>query len=155
MITTEMIDRVMEKTGKDYFTIKKELENTGGNVDEAIKNLGGTTDAGKDTAKGKFTFNGKEIDLSAKEIMDTIKEIWEKGNASYLLIEKNGKEVFRLNLVLSGVALMLALQPVLIGLGIAVVANYDITIVMKDGEEININQKALERKFREEENKDK
>lgn len=143
MITIEMIDKVMESTGKDYGEIKAELENNGGDVEAAIRALGGKKD------KSSYSYKGKELNITPEDVMSTIKEIWQSGSASNLIIEKDGKQVFKFNLLISGALAIVAIWPVLLGLGVAIIADYNIKIQMDDGREVNINEVTLEKKFNE------
>lgn len=145
MVTIEMIDRVMDATGKDYATIKAELQNNGGDVEKAIEALGGTKGA-KTTA---FNYQGKEIKITPQDFMDAIKDIWETGSASSLIIEKDGKQVFKFNLLLTGALSIVLIWPVLLGLGAAIVADYNIKIQLADGKVIDINDEVIKKKFEE------
>ena len=75
------------------------------------------------------------------QVVDAIKEIWHKGNASRLAIEnEEGKTVLSVSLNVS--ALAIAIKPViaLIGLGATVISKYSIKVYMDDGEVIDIKK---------------
>ena len=44
----------------------------------------------------------------ASDIIDTIKYLWEKGNASTLIIEKDGKQLLNLSLTMGTIGLVIA-----------------------------------------------
>ena len=139
MIDIEKVDRVMAATGKGYEDVKKALIYTEGDVDKAIGLLL-NINQDKDKVKEGSSKHDKSI---VDNIIEEIKKIWEKGNASTLLIEKNGETVVKLSLAVGTIGFVLATVPSLIGLGAAILTDYKIKIVMNDGGVVNVNELAL------------
>jgi cell division protein FtsX len=81
----------------------------------------------------------------AKDILDSIKEIWKRGNASHLDIEKDGKSVLRISLTLGTIGLILAPIAALIGIGAALITDYTVKITLDNGTVINVNDFAVNR----------
>lgn len=81
----------------------------------------------------------------AKEIIDAIKEIWKRGNASRLDIEKGGKTLLSVSLAVGTIGLVLAPVAALIGIGAALITDYVITITLDNGTVINVNDFAVKR----------
>lgn len=73
------------------------------------------------------------------KVVEAIKDIWKKGNASRLVIE-NGQGKTALSVSLNVSALAIAIKPViaLIGLGATVITSYSIKVYMDDGEVIDV-----------------
>ncbi len=82
----------------------------------------------------------------ASDIIDAIKEIWRKGNASRLDIEKEGKTVLSISLTVGAIGLLLAPVAALIGIGAALVIDYIVKITLDNGTVINVNEFAVTRK---------
>lgn len=88
------------------------------------------------------------------DILDAIKEVWRKGNASRLIITKNGEVILNLSLVAGAIGLLLAPVVFLLGTGAAVLTDYKIEILLDNGDVININQMVIKRKKEEQEGAD-
>jgi hypothetical protein len=84
--------------------------------------------------------------VHASDIIDAIKEIWRKGNASRLDIEKDGKAVLSISLTIGAIGVLLAPVAALIGIGAALVTEYTIKITLDDGTVINVNEFAITHK---------
>lgn len=82
----------------------------------------------------------------AKDILDSIKEIWNRGNASHLEIEKDGKSIFRISLTWGTIGVILAPVAALIGIGAALITDYVVTITLDNGTVINVNEFAVKHK---------
>jgi len=81
----------------------------------------------------------------AKDIIDAIKEIWKRGNASRLDIEKDGRVVLSVSLTISTIGLILAPVAALIGIGAAMITEYTVKITLDNGTVINVNEFAVKR----------
>ncbi len=79
----------------------------------------------------------------ANDIIDAIKTIWKKGNASRLDIEKDNKTVLSISLTVGTIGLVLAPVAALIGIGAALITEYIIKITLDNGTVINVNEFAL------------
>jgi hypothetical protein len=85
-------------------------------------------------------------DPQAGDIIEAIKEIWRKGNASRLDIEKDAKTVLSIPLTVGAIGLLLAPVAALIGIGAALVTDYIVKITLDNGTVINVNEFAVTRK---------
>lgn len=102
-----------------------------------------------ETSKNAGSDGGQKYDSQiphAKEILDAIKEIWNRGNASRLDIEKGGKTVLSVSLTVGTIGLVLAPVAALIGIGAALITDYVVTITLDNGTVINVNEFAMTRK---------
>lgn len=86
----------------------------------------------------------------AREIINAIKEIWKRGNASRLDIEKGGKTILSVSLAVGTIGLVLAPVAALIGIGAALITDYVMTITLDNGTVINVNDFAVKRAARSE-----
>jgi len=99
-------------------------------------------------ADRKGPSGGQEYDSQipmAKEIIDAIKEIWKRGNASRLDIEKGGRIVLSISLTVGTIGLVLAPVAALIGIGAALITDYTVTITLDNGTVVNVNDFAVKR----------
>lgn len=98
------------------------------------------------------TENGTEKNRSghtipeADDIIEAIKEIWKRGNASRLDIEKDGRSVLSVSLVVGAIGFVLVPVAALIGIGAALITEYTVKITLDDGTVINVNEFAITRK---------
>lgn len=142
MITIEQIDKVMELTGKSYKEVREALIKTDGDILKASDLLSGikseSGEKAEDTVQKVFaeeagsegrSENRKSAGPDIVEtIVKEIKAVWDKGNASSLLIEKNGETVIKLSLTVGTIGFVLAAVPSIIGLGAAILSDYQIKI---------------------------
>ncbi len=155
MIDIQQIDEVIERTGESYEVVREALFAAEGNVDEAVKAIQ-EKQAYEAQAQAKAEEEAKEgpkktsfqaqSGAVASDIIETIREIWEKGNASSLVIEKDGETVLKLSLTVGTIGLVIAPVAALIGLGAALITEYTIKVILDDGEVIDVNELALTRK---------
>ena len=141
MITMEKIDYVMNITGASYEVVRVALLDADSDVDRAISILRHSV-----VIPEKKEENKKEF-ISFEEIKNAIKEIWDKGNASKLTVEKDGETVLSLSLTVSAVGLILAPLAALIGAGAVLVSDYDFKIILDTGEVIDIKDYINIKKF--------
>lgn len=154
MINIEKVDYVMNATGKSYEEVREALLENDGNVDRAISYLEGKERAeGEKTGKG-FNFNTEKIENLADEIVSSIKEIWNKGNASKLVVEDKNGEVI-LNIPLTASAITIALNPLLVlfAIGGIVITTANFKIIMDDGKVVDIKEYINTKKSKEESEK--
>ena len=167
MCDSGKIDTVMGQTGADYETAKAALKTSDGDVDIAVRIICSYNlkDEAKATAGGSA--GGQSSEESAKQagqtgqagqsktggqpppaqdIFDAIKEIWNKGNASRLDIEKGGRTVLSISLTVGTIGLVLAPVAALIGIGAALITEYTIKITLDNGTVINVNEFAVTHK---------
>ncbi len=146
----DKIKAVMDQTGADHATAKAALDTSGGDVDIAVRIIKAynmkdeTGSAGSEKAKASGTAP------QANDIFEAIKEIWRMGNASKLDIFKDARTIISISLLASTIGLVLAPVAALIGIGAALITDYEIVITLNNGTVINVNEFAVKRKKDEE-----
>lgn len=96
----------------------------------------------EETAKNEKTSNQS---ATAQDIINSIKEIWRRGNASRLDIEKDGKNFVSISLTVGTIGLVIAPVAALIGLGAALITEYTVKITLDNGTVIDVNEFAIKR----------
>jgi hypothetical protein len=81
-----------------------------------------------------------------QDIIDAIREIWKRGNANRLDIEKDGKTVLSISLVVGTIGLVLAPVAAFIGFGAAMISEYIIKITLDNGTVTDVNEFAVTHK---------
>lgn len=157
MINMTKIDYVINITGASYDIVRKALLDSDGDVDVAISYIReGKYDVNVEPSKVYENEEEKESDPKGErktgrgyvdevinyldEILEAIKEIWRKGNASRLLVENKGETVLSLSLTTSAIGMLLALPASLLGLSAAYVYDYSFKIIMDNGEVIDVKE---------------
>ncbi len=140
MITIEKIDYVMAATGKSYEEVRQALLDVDGDADQAIENL----KAGQGSFKDQDS-TGPEDDKQSQDFVDqvvqAIKDIWHRGNASRLVVENSkGDTVLSVSLNVSAIAFVIEPLIAIIGLGATVITSYNIKIYMDNGDIIDIKE---------------
>lgn len=161
MINMTKIDYVINVTGATYEVVRKALLESDGDVDKAIEYIRANDfkekenvdaskvyeneeEKNKEEERQKNSKTGNEyfdeVVNSLDEIIDAIKEIWRKGNARRLLVEKDNETILSLSLATSAIGLVLALPASLLGLSAAYIYDYSFKIIMENGEVIDIKE---------------
>lgn len=152
MISMEKIDYVINVTGASYEIVRKALLDSDGDVDVAIEMIKGNQKDSSDTVEAEVIIEDEEdkkkdskdyfeeFTAYMEEIIDAVKEIWRKGNARRLLVEKDDETVLSLSLTTSAIGIALALPASLLGLSAAYIYDYSFKIIMEDGEVIDIKE---------------
>lgn len=154
MISMEKIDYVINLTGASYDIVRKALLDADGDVDLAIKIIEDNRSYEEsETIEAEVIEEGQqnsrrkeskeyfdEFANAMEEIIEAIKEIWRKGNARRLLVEKDNETVLSLSLATSAIGLALALPASLLGLSAAYIYDYSFKIIMENGEVIDIKE---------------
>lgn len=163
MINMTKIDYVINTTGASYDIVRKALLDSDGDVDIAITYIKeGKYDVNVEASKVYDSEEEKDQDYSEfsessenkktgreyvdevinylDEIVDAIKEIWRKGNASRLLVEKDNETVLSLSLTTSAIGMILALPASLLGISAAYIYDYSFKIIMDNGEVIDVKE---------------
>lgn len=141
MITMEKIDYVMNITGASYEVVRVALLDSDGDVDGAINIIRHSVVIPEREEKAKKDF------INFEDIKNAIKEIWDKGNASKLTVEKDGETVLSLSLTVSAVGLILAPLAAFVGAGLVIINDYDFKVLMDSGEVIDIKEYINIKKF--------
>ncbi|WP_277218677.1 DUF4342 domain-containing protein [Peptoniphilus vaginalis] len=157
MINMAKIDYVINTTGASYDIVRKALLDSDGDVDVAISYIReGKYDVNIEPSRVYESEEEKDSDShkekkSSKdyvddvinyldEILEAVKEIWRKGNASRLLVENKGETVLSLSLTTSAIGMLLALPASLLGLSAAYIYDYSFKIIMDNGEVIDVKE---------------
>ncbi len=157
MINMTKIDYVINITGASYDIVRKALLDSDGDVDVAISYIReGKYDANIEPSRVYENEKEKESDAHGErksskdyvddvikyldEILEAVKEIWRKGNASRLLVENKGETVLSLSLTTSAIGMLLALPASLLGLSAAYIYDYSFKIIMDNGEVIDVKE---------------
>lgn len=157
MINMTKIDYVINTTGASYEIVRKALLDSDGDVDLAIEFIKEgkykekvesskvfESEEEKTSYENRENKSGREyVDEVIKyldEIVDAIKEIWRKGNASRLVVEKDNETVLSLSLTTSAIGMILALPASLIGISAAYIYDYSFKIIMENGEVIDVKE---------------
>lgn len=157
MINMTKIDYVINITGASYDIVRKALLDSDGDVDVAISYIReGKYDVNIEPSKVYENEKEKESDSHGErksskgyiddvikyldEILEAVKEIWRKGNASRLLVENKGETVLSLSLTTSAIGMLLALPASLLGLSAAYIYDYSFKIIMDNGEVIDVKE---------------
>ncbi|MDO5441981.1 MAG: DUF4342 domain-containing protein [Bacillota bacterium] len=132
-ITLEKIELVKDRTGVSYKEAKDALEQTEGNVVDAIIFIEDSIDEGS-----------KKADSKTSAIIDAIKATIKKGNASKLIIKKEGDVVINLPINIGVVGTVLFPWATVAGAIAALGTKCSIEIIKDNGEIIDISSKANE-----------
>lgn len=127
-ITLEKIDLVRDRTGVSYREAKEILEQTEGNVIEALILLEDRKQQWKQdlsTWKEEFTVRGTEI-------AGKVKEILRQGNISKIIVKQDGRKIVEIPVVLGAIGGMLLPELAVLGLLGALFKQY--TIELERGE---------------------
>lgn len=154
MINLEKIDYVINTTGAGYELVREALLNSDGDVDRAIgyieakkfkvsqnkkdERIEAEAEVIEENESKKDIFGGVTDTLD--EIIQVIKEIWRKGNASRLIVEKDNETVLSLSLTVSTFGAIIAPIASILGLTVAYITDYDFKIIMADGKIIDVRE---------------
>lgn len=150
MITMEKIDYVISVTGADYATVRDALLAADGDVDRAIRLIMGEEKKEESfEEKADFDFkNAKRtkaedfadsITNIGEEIIDAVKEIWEKGNATKLIVmDENDEVILNVSMNLGAIWTVIAPLASLMGVGIGLLSRWEFYIYLDDGKVINV-----------------
>ena len=128
----QKIDEILKRTNTDYSTAKQALEDADGDVLEAIiliENMNKSKSSSGGTNKGE-------------QIMNQLKDILSKGNATKLTIKKNNDVIVNLPITAGLIGAVIA--PVLSAAGItaALLTQCTVEITQSDGKIIDLGQKV-------------
>ena len=132
-VTLEKIELVKDRTGVTYKEAKEALEAADGNVVDAIVSIEDKTDG--ETSSQKISEKGNEI-------VDKIKEVIDRGNASRIIISKDGDRLLNLPLNAGVIGAIVAPWGVILGVAASFGFNCKIEVVKDDGTVVDITDKA-------------
>lgn len=132
-ITLEKIELVKDRTGASYKEAKDALEQTDGNVVDAIIFIEDSIDEGT-----------KPRDSKTSAVIDSLKSLIKKGNVSKLVIKKDDDTVLNLPVNVGIIGTVVFPWAMVAATIIAFGTRCSIEIVKDDGEIINVSNKAGE-----------
>lgn len=132
-ITLEKIDQVVDRTGCTYERAKQALEVCEGDVVESIIFIERNQKSVLDDLNGKISKKGSEM-------MDSLKEILKKGNATKIIVEKNGEIILNMPVTVGALGVVLGPMAAIIGVPAAMLSDFKIKILKNDGEVIDLNE---------------
>lgn len=127
--TLEQVDEVRERTGVSYGEAKEALEETDGDVLEAIIYL-----ESNQQKKMKNNLGDK-----GNEVIDKLKEIVKKGNVTKVYLRKNGETVMNIPVTAGAIGALIFPPATIAGILVALATGCRLEIVKDDGEIIDIN----------------
>jgi predicted polyphosphate/ATP-dependent NAD kinase len=136
IITLEMLEEVMKRTGADFDQAKAALQENEGSVEAAVASF-----LKEDEEKKGFE---KAVD----DTLRYVKEMAEKGLLSRLVITNKDETILNIPLGVGVFGLVFAGFFTVAGLTAAFLADYQVKVVTKDNKDINLNaymEKAKEK----------
>ena len=127
-ITLEKVDAVVDRTGVSYKEAKDALEKSDGNVIEAIVYL-----------EQQRKSWGSSVSDKGEEVLDKLKEAIRKGNATKIIIKKDGDIIMNIPVTAGAIGTILSLPMAAIGLSAAMLSKCTFEIVREDGQIVNVN----------------
>jgi len=127
-ITLEKVDAVVDRTGVSYKEAKDALEKSDGNVIEAIVYL-----------EQQRKSWGSSVNDKGEEVLDKLKEAIRKGNATKIIIKKDGDIIMNIPVTAGAIGTILSLPMAAIGLSAAMLSKCTFEIVREDGQIVNVN----------------
>ena len=132
-VTLEKIELVKDRTGVTYKEAKEALEAADGNVVDAIVSIEDKTDG--QTSSQKISEKGNEI-------IDKIKDIVNRGNASRIRIKKDDQQLLDLPLNAGVIGAIVAPWGIILGVAASFGFNCKIEVVRTDGSVVDVTDKA-------------
>ena len=127
-ISLEKIDTVVARTNATFKEAKEALQKTEGNVVEAIILIEDNQTSWADNMSDK-----------GEQMVDKVKEIVRKGNATKITIKKDGEIIMNIPVNAAALGTIISAPLALLGVGTALLSKCTIEIQKEDGEIININ----------------
>ncbi len=135
-ISLEKIDQVRDRTGVNYKEAKEALEETEGNVIDAIIFL-------EEKQQVKWFDNISEnVTGIGSDIFEKIKSIIKKGNVTKILLKRNGEIIMNIPVTAGAVGAIISPPITMAGILAAIATKCKIEIVKTDGEIVDINEIA-------------
>jgi len=129
-VKLQKIDEIVKRTYVSYETAKKALEDANGDVLEAVILI---------ENKNK-TFNTNDAKLKGEQILDEIKKVLKKGNATKISIKKNNETIINIPVTAGLVGAFIAPFLTAAGVTVALLAQCSVEIQQADGKIIDINE---------------
>ncbi len=140
-ITLEKIDLVRERTQVGYKEAKEALEQTDGDVLEAIIQL----EQKGPQAAPNF---GPKIERVGNEVLETLKELIRKGNVTRFYLEKDGRTILDIPVLAGAIGVLIFTGASAVAIIAALASGCELKIVKQDGEIIdlkNVTEEAFQK----------
>ncbi|KAB3535361.1 DUF4342 domain-containing protein [Alkaliphilus pronyensis] len=134
-INLEKIDVIRERTGISYKEAKEALEQTDGDVVEALIKL---------EEKRDKSWLGS-VNISGNEIIEKLKTIIRKGNVTRVILKKDGEILLNIPVTAGAIGVVLGPLVSIVGVSAAIVSRATIEIVKNNGDVVDINNIAEEK----------
>lgn len=128
------IDEIVNRTYVSYETAKQALEDSNGDILEAVILI---------ENKNK-SFSSSDAKMKGEQILEEIKKILKKGNATKITIKKNNETIVNIPITAGVVGVMLAPFLATAGVTAALLTQCSVEILQEDGNVIDVNEKVEE-----------
>ena len=135
-ITLEQVDQVRERANVSYQKAKEVLEQTDGDVLEAIVLL-----ENEKPHMDKFSQNASDF---GNEVIKTLKDLMKSGNVTRIVVEKDEKTVMNIPVTFGALGAVFLTSATVVALVATLATGCIIKIHKEDGDIINVNDKAAE-----------
>ena len=120
-ITIEQIDTVVARTSATFKEAKEALEETNGDVIEAIILIEG------------------DISDKGEQMIAKVKDVLRKGNVTRITVKRDGEILINIPVTAAALGTIISAPLALLGLGSAILSKCTIEVQKEDGEVINVN----------------
>lgn len=128
----QKIDEVVNRTYVSYETAKKALEEANDDVLEAVILI---------QSRNK-SFNSSDAKMKGEQILDEMKKVLKKGNATKITVKKNNETIINLPVTAGLVGAFVAPFLTAAGVTAALLTQCSVEIQQEDGKIINVNEKV-------------
>lgn len=128
------IDEIVNRTYVSYETAKQALEDADGDILEAVILI---------ENKNKC-FSSSDAKMKGEQILEEIKKVLKKGNATKITIKKNNETIVNIPITAGVVGVMLAPFLATAGVTAALLTQCSVEILQEDGNVIDVNEKVEE-----------
>lgn len=135
-INLEKVDEVIERTGVTYKEAREALEQTNGDVLDAIVYL-----EEKGSSMGAFT---KNFEGKGEKLLEKLKEIVKEGNVNKITIKKDGEVLANIPINVGALGFLATPLWTTVGVTAAILTKHTIEITKKDGEVIDLREASEE-----------
>lgn len=128
------IDEIVNRTYVSYEIAKQALEDADGDILEAVILI---------ENKNK-SFSSSDAKMKGEQILEEIKKVLKKGNATKITIKKNNETIVNIPITAGVVGVMLAPFLATAGVTAALLTQCSVEILQEDGNVIDVNEKVEE-----------
>lgn len=128
----QKIDEIVKRTNVSYETAKKALEEANDDVLEAVILI---------QSRSK-SFNTSDAKAKGEQLLEEMKKILKKGNATKITIKKNNETIINLPVTAGLVGAFVAPFLTAAGVTAALLTQCSVEILQEDGNIINVNEKV-------------